>query len=389
MNVKEIRRDFPLLDKIVYLNNAATSILPTPTRRAIEDYMERRAYMYPFDFEQFLSEVWDRPISQLLNADPEETISIQSTAEGLNRIFHGLNWNQSDNVVTCDLEYPAVVIPLFQLQQKWHFEIRMATHHNGQYPIDSVLNLINDNTRAVVLSHVEWMGGWRHDLERISQTAKDHNALMIVDPIQSLGAFEFDVKKMGIDALSAHGLKWLLAPFGIGIMYVRREIVEDLSPIYTGVGSLANLKKLLDCYQTDVSLIDAIKTWPIRTDIKKFQLSIPPMLGIVGLSRSIEYLIGLGLPNIEKRVLGLSEFLIRLLTEHEYKVFGPTDNTHRSGIVCFSTKAKDPKEICKQLIEQKIYISARGNMLRVSPHLYNTEDELSRCMDAIVELDKE
>ena len=388
MNVKEIRRDFPLLDKIVYLNNAATSILPTPTRRAIEDYMERRAYMYPFDFDQFLTEVWDRPISQLLNADPEETISIQSTAEGLNRIFHGLTWNQSDNVVTCDLEYPAVVIPLFQLQQKWHFEIRMATHHNGQYPIDSVLNLIDDHTRAVVLSHVEWMGGWRHDLERISQTAKDHNALMIVDPIQSLGAFEFDVKKMGIDALSAQGLKWLLAPFGIGVMYVRSEIVEELSPVYTGVGSLANQKEFWDLIQKEVPFMDTIKTWPIRTDIKKFQLGLPTCLAIVGLSRSIEYLLNLGLQNIENRVLDLSELLTRLLTEHEYKIFGPTDRTHRSGIVCFSSKVKDPKEICKQLVKQKIYISARGGMLRVSPHLYNTKDEINRCIEAIVELDK-
>ncbi|MFX0203506.1 MAG: aminotransferase class V-fold PLP-dependent enzyme [Candidatus Hodarchaeota archaeon] len=388
MNVKEIRRDFPLLDKIVYLNNAATSILPTPTRRAIEDYMERRAYMYPFDFEQFFTEVWDRPISQLLNAEPEETISIQSTAEGLNRIYHGLTWNQSDNVVTCDLEYPAVVISLFQLQQKVNFEIRMAKHHNGQYPIDTVVNLIDDNTRAVVLSHVEWIGGWRHDLEQIAKTAKDHNALVIVDPIQSLGAFEFDVKKMGIDALSAQGLKWLLAPFGIGVMYVRSEIVEELSPVYTGVGSLANQKEIWDLIQKEASLMDAIKTWPIRTDIKKFQLGIPTCLAIVGLSQSIEYLLNIGLQNIEKRVLDLSEFLIRLLTEHEYKIFGPTDRTHRSGIISFSSKVKDPKEICKQLIKQKIYISARGGMLRISPHLYNTKDELSRCMDAIVKLDK-
>ncbi|MFX0194708.1 MAG: aminotransferase class V-fold PLP-dependent enzyme [Candidatus Hodarchaeota archaeon] len=386
--MKQIRRDFPLLEKVVYLDNAATSILPTPTRRAIEDYMERRAYMYPFDFEQFLTEVWDRPISQLLNAEPEDTISIQSTAEGLNRIYHGLNWNQSDNVVTCDLEYPTVVISLFQLQQKVNFEIRMVKHHNGQYPIDTVVNLIDDNTRAIVLSHVEWMGGWRHDLEHIAKIAKDHNALVIVDPIQSLGAFEFDVKKMGIDALSAQGLKWLLAPFGIGLMYVRSEIVEELSPVYTGVGSLANQKELWDLIQKEVSLMDAIKTWPIRTDIKKFQLGLPTCLGIVGLSRSIEYLLNLGFQNIENRVLDLSEFLIRLLIEHEYKIFGPTDRTHQSGIVCFRTKVKDPKEICKQLVKQKIYISARGGMLRVSPHLYNTKDEITRCMDTIVALDK-
>ncbi|MFQ6125380.1 MAG: aminotransferase class V-fold PLP-dependent enzyme [Candidatus Heimdallarchaeota archaeon] len=388
MNIDEIRHDFPLLNKIIYLNNAATSILPTPTRRAIEDYMERRAYMYPFDFEQFFSEVWDRPISQLLNAEPEETLCVHSTAEGLNRIYNGLNWNQSDNVVTCDLEYPAVVIPLFQLQQKVNFEIRMATNHNGQYPIDTIVNLIDDNTRAVVLSHVEWIGGWRHDLEQIAKTAKDYNALVIVDPIQSLGAFEFDVKRMGIDALSAQGLKWLLAPFGIGVMYIRSEIVEELSPVYTGVGSLANQKEFWDIIQKEVSLMDAIKTWPIRTDIHKFQLGLPTCLAIVGLSRSIDYLLNLGLQNIEKRVLDLSEFLTRLLTEHEYKIFGPTDRIHQSGIVCFRTKVKDPTEVCKRLVEQKIYISARGGMLRVSPHVYNTEDEITHCMDAIMALDK-
>ncbi len=386
MNIKQIRRDFPNLEQLIWLNNAGTSFIPTPTRIAIPEYLERQAYTYPFDFN--FTEIWDRPVSQLLNADHRETICVQTTADGLNRIFHGLNLENTDNIVTCDLEYPGVVIPLFQLQQRLNFEIRMAKHANGQYPLDSILNLIDDNTRAVVISHVEWMGGWRHDLAQISKKAKVHNALLIVDPIQSLGAFEVDVKKMGIDALSAQGIKWLISPVGSGVMYIRHELIEEISHTSSGVGSLANQKKFWNLIQEEVSYMEAIKIWTIRTDMRKFYPSTSNHLGMIGLGRSVQYLLDLGVSNIEQRVLNLSEFVSQLLTDHGYQIFGPMDRAHRSGIICFNPQNSNLKEICERLIEQKIHIIARGGMLRISPHFYNTEEEITRCIEAIVQLDR-
>ena len=204
-----------------------------------------------------------------------------------------------------------------------------------------------------------------------------------------MGAFKIDVKKMGIDALSAQGMKWLISPFGVGVMYIRRELLEEITPVYTGVGSLAKQKKFWNFIQEDMSYMEAIKTWPIRTDIRKFQLGSPNILGMVGLGRSVQYLLDLGTSNIEQRVLDLSEFVSKLLMEHGYRIFGPSDRSNRSGIVCFTPKTGTPKDICEQLVKQKIYIMASGGMLRISPHFYNTKEEITRCIESIVQLDKD
>jgi len=388
MNVEEWRLDFPLLEQVAYLNNAATGIIPTPTREIIANYLEQRTCTFPLDLEPMVKEGWVQPVTQLLNAEPEEIISTRATSEGLSRVLYGLNWEKTDNIVTCDLEYPAVVIPLFQIQRKTGIEIRMAKHVNGEYPIDSVVRLIDDNTRAVVLSQVEWLGGWRHDLAQISKKAKQHGALMIVDPIQALGAFEMDVKKMGIDALAAQGMKWLIAPLGTGLMYIKRELIEEITPAHTGVGSLDNQKELWDLIEREILPMERIQTWPLRTDIRKFQLSAPNFMGLLALGRSIQYLLGVGIRNTRERILNLSGYLIDILSENDYRVFGPTDRAHRSGIICFPAKYQDPSEICKELRKRNICISARGGMLRISPHFYNTEDDIDRCFEAILELDK-
>ena len=112
-------------------------------------------------------------------------------------------------------------------------------------------------------------------------------------------------------------------------------------------------------------------------------------MGLLALGRSIQYLLGVGIHNTRERILNLSGFVHDLLTEHEYQIFGPTDRAHRSGSVCFPTKYQDPSEINKELRTRNICISARGGMLRISPHFYNTEDDINRCFEAILELDEE
>ena len=216
LNADEIREQFPVTRNKVFLNHAAQSPLPKPVADVLHKYVD--------DFSNFgtSSIEWNdggKPFfAKMIGAKPEEIAFVENTSVGLNIAANVLHYPRGSKIVTTDLEYPSVVYPW--LRRKLGVKVDYVKNVNGKILLEDLEKTVDDNTIAVAISHVEYVNGFRNDLGAVSKIAHDHGAYLIVDAIQSAGAFPIDVKKDDVDFLATACYKWLLSPPGAGYLYV-------------------------------------------------------------------------------------------------------------------------------------------------------------------------
>jgi selenocysteine lyase/cysteine desulfurase len=227
---------------------------------------------------------------------------------------------------------------------------------------------------AVAISHVEYVNGFRHDLRAISEIAHKHGAYLIVDAIQSAGAMQIDVKRDNVDFLASACYKWLLGPTGAGYLYVRRELIEKLEPPFVGWASVEP-----EVFET----IDFWDIWSLKlpTRASRFEIGSPSYMSFIGATEALKILLDFGIGNIEKRILKLTDHLIRGLKDLGLRLQTPEEAQCRSGIAL--TKTDKPRELAEDLRKKGIIASARAHGLRVSPHFYNTEEEVDRLVEEV------
>jgi selenocysteine lyase/cysteine desulfurase len=233
---------------------------------------------------------------------------------------------------------------------------------------------IDDKTVAVAVSHVEYVNGFRHDLRALSEIAHEHGAYLIVDAIQSAGAMQIDVKRDDVDFLSTACYKWLLSPPGAGYLYVKEELIEKFEPPLVGWASVKQ-----DVFDT----VDFWDIWSLRLSetASRFEVGSPSSISFVGAREALKILLDFGIENVEKRVLKLTGYLIEAVKNLGLTLQTPEDQPHRSGIVNF--KIKKPQEVVEKLSRNGIIVSARAHGIRVSPHFYNTEEEIDKLIEEI------
>jgi len=283
-----------------------------------------------------------------------------------------LNYPKDSNVVTTDLEYPSVVYPW--KKKKLGVAVRYVKNKAGKILIEDLEKTVDDKTVAVAISHVEYMNGFRFNLKAVSEIVHKHDAYLIVDAIQSLGAFSVDVKHDGVDFLTAGCYKWMLGPPGIGYLYTRRELIEKFEPPFIGWASVKP------------EVFETIDFWEIQNlrlseTASRFEIGSPSHVSMVGAAAALHFLLGVGIEKIEKRVLKLTSHLIERLEEKRLKFQTPLEPACRSGIVNFLID--NPKERAKKLGEKGIVVSARAHGIRVSPHFYNTEEEIDKLVEGL------
>lgn len=366
IDIQQIREKFPVTKSKMFLNHSAYSPLPQPVVDVMRKYNEDLCHYEINESEYSLGQEF---FAKLVGAKKEEVALVQNTSTGLNIVANMLDYPKGSNVVTTDLEYPSVVYPW--LKKKLGVEVRYVPNVGGKIFLKDLEKAVDDQTVVIAISHVEYVNGFRHNLKALADIAHEHDAYLLVDAIQSLGAMTVDVRRNCVDFLTASCYKWLLGPAGAGYLYVRKELVERFEPPFIGWASVKP------------EVFDTIEFWDIwrlqlSETASRFEVGSPSFISFVGAAVAIQLLLDVGIENIQKRIFGLTELLMDSVKNLGWHLTTPEDKECRSGIVHFLVNRA--QERVERLRKKGIIVSARSKGLRVAPHFYNTEEEIARLI---------
>lgn len=308
--------------------------------------------------------------ARLIGASPDEVAFVSNTAHGLSLVAAGLPWQPGDNVVTAAVEYPSNVFP-WQNLVRFGVECRLVPGRDGRLELEDLFGAVDRRTRAVAISFVEFASGQRNDLATIGRFCRDRGIRFVVDGVQGLGVLPLDVQAWGVDFLSAGAHKWLLGPQGIGILYVRRERLEELWVSQVGEDGMVRRPDYLD-YRAN-----------FLPSAARFEGGASNYPGIYGLGASLALLHRIGVEQVESRVLALVKRLLDGLRTRGYRVTGVEAPAELSGIVSFRSPHHSDHEVHQALERAGVHTAVRSLGVRASPHFYNTEAEVDRLLDAL------
>ncbi|HEX9205537.1 MAG TPA: aminotransferase class V-fold PLP-dependent enzyme, partial [Candidatus Deferrimicrobiaceae bacterium] len=277
-----------------------------------------------------------------------------------------------DNLVTSNAEYPSNVYPWMRLQSR-NVEVRMVPAREGRVKKEDLFAACDGKTRLIALSSVEFANGYRNDLPGIGEYCQHRGIFFCVDGIQSVGALPMDVKAFGVDALSADGHKWLLSPEGIGGFYISRDVMEMVEPVILGWHSVRN--------RFDFENYD----FRLSPDARRFEPGSLNTVGLAAFNASLDLLLSVGVDRVWERIRRLTGRVLEKAREEGYEVVTPDHPEERSGIVTFRVPGADNASLWKALLARRAVCSHRAGGIRVSPHFYNTPEEIDRLFSLIRE----
>jgi cysteine desulfurase / selenocysteine lyase len=372
MDWQALRAEFPVTHHWTFLDHAAVAPLSARARQALFDwteYMTVNGGIRLHVWNQRIEEV-RRLAGQLLNADPLDVAFIKNTSEGVGIVAEGFPWQPGDNVVTAAEEYPANIYPWLNLANRG-VEVRRVPSRGSRVELDDLRAAIDGRTRLVSLSMVEFASGFRNDLDVIGSLCRERGVYFFVDAIQGLGVLPLDVQRTPVDFLAADGHKWLLGPEGAGIFYLRRDLVEMLHPVGIGWNSVVGAQNF--------STID----FRLKPHAGRWESGTLNVGGISALGGSLELLLEIGIPLVAARVLELTDHLCERAARAGLEVFSSRLPGDRSGIVSLFVAGADPAALVRRCREAKVIVNQRAGRVRVSPHCYNTTDELDHLVELL------
>ena len=370
--LESYRKEFPITSKCIFLDHAAVSPLSNKARRAVEQFLEEDSHNGSDRCEIWSQRVEEvrKSAAKLVGAQPQEIAFVPNTSTGICNIANGLSWYDGENVVTFAGEFPANVYPWMNLKGQG-VGLKFVPEKAGRIPRVDIPNYVDNHTKLLAASSVEFLTGYRNDLEKIGAFCREEGVLFSVDGIQSLGVFPMDVNKFNIDFLAADGHKWLLGPEGAGILYVSSNFLDRIDPAIVGWKSMNNARDFLP-YQFD-----------LRKDAARFEPGSMNYMGIFAMGASISLLLEVGIENIASRIIELTDRLAEGLKKSGWTLISPRKSEgEKSGIVTFKGKA-DADETAARLAAKGIMIGSRQDLLRVSPHFYNTFSEVDDMLEAL------
>ncbi|MFN0109046.1 MAG: aminotransferase class V-fold PLP-dependent enzyme [Blastocatellia bacterium] len=362
----ELRKLFPVTQNYIYLNHAAVCPISIPVAERILEYT---ADLLNHGFVNF--EAWGNRVkkvrqlaAQFINANADEIAFAPNTSSGLAFVANGIDWQVGDNIVTADCEFPANLMPWRRISREFGVELRMAREREGRLETEEILSLIDSRTRVVSLSFVEYASGFRNDLATIGRHCRERGVLFVVDAIQGLGALKLDVQACSIDALSADAHKFLMGPDGVALLYVSRQAMERIKPTVVGWMSVANPFDFESANQ------------PYASGARRFEPGALNTAGITGFGAAIELFLNVGLERIETHLLELGDYLSQRLLERGYEVVSSRRPGEGSAVICCLHQNFSADELYRTLNERRIITTPRLGRLRISPHMYNTQEEI-------------
>ena len=370
----ELRALFPVTQSLIYLNHAAVSPPPTTTIEAVEAQLRDVRDAGSLNFLNWL-EVKERAresLAALLGAKSEQVAFVRNTSDALSTVANGLKWQSGDNVVTFGREFPSNIYPWLRLREPFGVEVRMCEERDGRVDVEELESMVDARTRLIAISHVQFASGFRIDLERLGRLARRHDALLVVDVIQSLGVVPLDVNAELVDVAAGAGHKWLLSPEGVGYLYLSDRARERIEPTLVGWTSVPNPEDYFAFGQ------------PWKSGTLAWETGTAPASLFYGFKASLDLLHEYGPARIASHLEELTDHLCERVRGRAYEVASSRSPGEKSQIVCIRHQQRLPVTALYAQLKQKNIITApRGDRLRIAPHLYNTLDEIDQLVEAL------
>jgi cysteine desulfurase/selenocysteine lyase len=366
------------------MNVAVRSLLSTRVREAVDAYVDAHQYgSWDKQAELAMIERTRDSFAKLINADADEIAFTKNASEGLSAIAASLPWEKGDNVVLCpELEHPNNVYPWLNLNRRLGVEVRTAEPEQGSIPSERIAALIDDRTRLVTVPTVSFSPGFITDVAPIAQACRRFGTFFLVDAAQSIGVEHTDVRAMDVDGLAVATQKGMMAFYGTGFLYCRRERAEIIEPAY-----LARFGVALDADAHETAM-DREKL-EYAAGARRFDLGNYNYLGATAAEASLQLIHELGTARIETYVKGLARRLIDGILDLGLPVTGGAPGPHIGHIVAVGTSgggrhytADDPRmnSLHDHLTENGVKLAIRRGILRFSLHVYNNSDDIDRVL---------
>ncbi len=364
---KFITELWPTLNEMTYLNNAATGIPPLNTFNAMRKYLDDRAKALG-DFKETLSSLKKtrQNLAKLLGGEYGQYAFVPSTSSGINSFAHSIIYPKGSNIVLCDLEFPANYVPWQNVSKLYDVELRVVKSSDGRATLDSFKEQIDENTKVLTVSQIQFGTGFRINLKELGKAAHENGALFCVDIIQAAGCFETDLAKSEVDFATGQSAKWLLGPIGAGYVFVGNSIMDEVQPRFLGWWGVEDIMEFKYYERTPLS------------DARKFQVGSPAMIAYVGLLESLKTLLKIPGKTRERAAMDNANYLRKRLSEIEVPFYDFGED-HNSAIV--SCQPSDVEKLHEELLKNRIHCSVRNGRLRISPHFYNNHKDI----DTIIE----
>jgi selenocysteine lyase/cysteine desulfurase len=383
LDIARIRAETPGCAKVAHFNNAGAALQPRPVLDTVREHLEAEALGGGYEAADT---AMDRlvgvygSLARLIGADPGEIAITENATRAWDMAFYGIRFRPGDRVLTSASEYGSNAIAFLHAARDHGIKVEvLPDDEDGQVSLDALEAALGGDVRLVAVNHVPTHDGLVNPVAEIGRLVRASGAFYLVDACQSVGQLVVDVAEIGCDFLSATGRKFLRGPRGVGFLYVRREALDRIEPTFLDDRS---------------AVWTGRSSYELHDDARRFESFERSTALQLGIGAAAEYAMAIGLPAIEERVLGLAATLRQALAD----VPGVTvrdRGARRSGIVTFTREGHAPADMVAALARQKINVRLSEQTyrydegvtppprVRASVHYYNTEDEITRLVDAL------
>ncbi|MBM4193668.1 MAG: aminotransferase class V-fold PLP-dependent enzyme [Gemmatimonadetes bacterium] len=385
--MKDVRELFPGASRRIYLDAGVTGLLPAPVRSAVERVLDdcTTGASVKDDLLAMVERTRAR-FAELIGADADEVAVTKNVSEGLNLFASSLPWERGDNVVLCpELEHPNNVYLWYNLRTLRGIEVREVAPDDGRVPVERMAAAIDRRTRVVTCPHISFSPGFITDLPLLTRAAHAHEALVLLDAAQSVGAIHCDVRTLGVDAMVTATQKSMLALYGIGFLWIRRSLAAQLTPAF-----VARYGIDLGAGAHETALGSTGGELVFKQGAKRFDLGNYNYVGIAAAEAALDLLLSLGVKEVEAHVRGLGARLADGLADAGLPVVGGRSGPHRAHIVAVGASgggrhytADDPRmnALYRHLGEHGVKLSIRQGVLRFGCGLWNNMADIDRVTE--------
>lgn len=382
MDIERIRSDIPALKNVTYVNTGWSGPSSNAVLDAIAGYLRAEAEAGPTSVSGVEMRVEvdrraRRDAAQLLGCEEGEVLLTDNTTEGVNVVIGGLPWQKGDRLVTTSIEHPGIMVPALFATRRHSLDLHVVdcdASASAQHLVDAFDAAVTPGTRLVALSHISYANGLRLPLAEIVEMAHSRGAFVLADGAQTAGQIALDVRSLDIDFYAVPGHKWLCGPDGTGALFIRRDRLEDVSPVRYGYWAAASFdnKGNLEEYTRDA---------------RRYQVSTTNGGLWSGFAAAVEFARGLGVDAIEERSVALASYAVRrLMAVPRVRVVSPREGPQVTGLVCFQVDGVEPDGVTASLWERGRVVARSVTdtaSTRLSLAFFNTEADIDQAIGVV------